>query len=135
MVTQRKLMTKGRTENNGITLTTGYITQKQKFCVVFDCSAKYKGTKRLNDHLLSGPDLINNLDGVIRFRQHCIAPMCDIEKMFHVCEADKEYLRFLWWKDGNLNAEPREYRMKVHLFGAFITWMCKLRTKTSRQGK
>ncbi|XP_069379882.1 uncharacterized protein [Paralichthys olivaceus] len=92
-----------------------------KLRVVFDCSAKYKGTS-LHDHLLSGPDLLNNLNGVLlRFRQHHIALMSDIEKMFHqfyVYEADRDYLRFLWWRDGDLNAEPQEYRMKVHLFGA-----------------
>lgn len=92
-----------------------------KLCVVFDCSAKYRGTS-LNEHLLSGPDLLNNLNGVLlQFRQHHVALMCDIEKMFHqfyVYEADRDYLRFLWWKDGNFNAEPQEFRMKVHLFGA-----------------
>ncbi|KAI3351065.1 hypothetical protein L3Q82_005632 [Scortum barcoo] len=92
-----------------------------KLRVVFDCSARYKGTS-LNDHLLSGPDMLNNLCGVlIRFRQHPVALMCDIEKMFHqfhVDEADRNYLRFLWWKKGDLNAQPSEFRMKVHLFGA-----------------
>lgn len=47
--------------------------------------------------------------------------MCDVEKMFHqfvVHEADRDFLRFLWWEDGNLDAEPKENRMKVHLFGA-----------------
>ena len=92
-----------------------------KLRVVFDCSARYKGTS-LNDHLLSGPDLTNNLTGVLlRFRQHPVALMCDIEKMFHqfqVCEGDRDYLRFLWWKDGNLSVHPQEYHMNVHLFGA-----------------
>nr|XP_033494102.1 uncharacterized protein LOC117264333 [Epinephelus lanceolatus] len=99
----------------------------QKLRVVFDCSAKYKGAS-LNDHLLSGPDMINNLTGVlIRFKQQHIALMCDIEKMlhqFHVCEADRDYLRFLWWKDGDLSAEPQEFRMKVHLFGAVSSPGC-----------
>ncbi|CAI5694724.1 unnamed protein product [Oreochromis niloticus] len=93
----------------------------EKLRVVFDCSAKYKGTC-LNDHLLSGPDLTNTLTGVlIRFRQNHVALMCDIERMFHqfhVREADRDYLRFLWWKDGNFSVEPQEFRMKVHLFGA-----------------
>ncbi|KAK0130929.1 hypothetical protein N1851_034390 [Merluccius polli] len=92
-----------------------------KLRVVFDCSAKCNGTS-LNDHLLSGPDLTNNLTGVLlRFRQHPVALMCDIEKMFHqfrVYESDREYLRFLWWKDGDLSAQPKEYHMNVHLFGA-----------------
>lgn len=92
-----------------------------KLRVVFDCSARHKGTS-LNDHLLSGPDMLNNLGGVlIRFRQHPVALMCDIEKMFHqfhVDEADRNYLRFLWWKKGDLNSPPCDFRMKVHLFGA-----------------
>lgn len=92
-----------------------------KLRVVFDCSAKYQGTS-LNDHLLQGPDLMNKLTGVlVRFRKHPIAFMCDVEKMFHqfhVEEADRNYLRFLWWKNGDLTLQPQEYRMKVHLFGA-----------------
>ncbi|XP_065097354.2 uncharacterized protein [Paramisgurnus dabryanus] len=92
-----------------------------KLRVVFDCSARYKGTS-LNDHLLSGPDMLNNLSGVlIRFRQHPVALMCDIQKMFHqfhVVESDRNFLRFLWWKQGDLNSQPIEFRMKVHLFGA-----------------
>lgn len=53
--------------------------------------------------------------------------MCDIERMFHqfhVAEADRNYLRFLWWKDGNVNTDPQEFRMKVHLFGAASSSGC-----------
>lgn len=92
-----------------------------KLRIVFDCSAKYCGTS-LNEHLLPGPDMINNLTGIlIRFRQHPIALLCDIEKMFHqfhVREVDRNYLWFLWWKDGDTTTQPHEYHMKVHLFGA-----------------
>lgn len=92
-----------------------------KIRVVFDCAAKYEGTA-LNDHLLTGPDLTNGLTGVLcRFRKHPIAVMCDIEKMFHrfhVNREDRDFLRFLWWANGDTDTEPREYRMKVHLFGA-----------------
>ena len=98
-----------------------------KLRVVFDCSAKHRGTS-LNEHLLSGPDMINNLTGVlIRFRQHQIALMCDIEKMFHqfkVQKTDRDYLRFLWWKNGDLSTQPQEYRMTVHLFGAVSSPGC-----------
>ncbi|KAK0155320.1 hypothetical protein N1851_002329 [Merluccius polli] len=70
---------------------------------------------------LCGPDMLNNLIGVlIRFRQHPISLMCDIEKMFHqihVAEADRNYLHFLWWKQGDLKSRPSKFRMKVHLFG------------------
>lgn len=99
----------------------------EKLRVMFDSSAKYGGTS-LNEHLLPGPDMINNLTGVLkRFRQHPIALMCDIEKMshqFHVQEDDHNYLRFLWWKDRDTNTRPQEYRMKVHLFGAVSSPGC-----------
>ena len=95
--------------------------KKHKIRVVFDCSARYQGTS-LNEHLLQGPDLMNSLVGVLcRFREQPIAIMGDIERMFHqfrVRVEDRDYLRFLWWKDGNLNEEPVIYRIKVHLFGA-----------------
>ncbi|XP_037113011.1 uncharacterized protein LOC119126082 isoform X2 [Syngnathus acus] len=92
-----------------------------KIRVVFDCSAKYQGMS-LNDHLLTGPELTNTLVGVLcRFRKGPVAIMCDVERMFHqfhVRPEDRDYLRFLWWEDGDLQSEPAVYRMKVHLFGA-----------------
>ncbi|XP_067432783.1 uncharacterized protein [Thunnus thynnus] len=92
-----------------------------KIRVVFDCSAKYQETS-LNDHLLTGPDLTNTLVGVLcRFRKGYIAVMCDVERMFHqfhVEKEDQDYLRFLWWENGNVETTPSIYRMKVHLFGA-----------------
>ena len=98
-----------------------------KIRVVFDCSAKYQG-KSLNDLLLHGPDLTNNLFGVLtRFRQEKITLMADIESMFYqvrVSEADYSYLRFLWWPDGNLESNLEEYQMAVHLFGAASSPSC-----------
>ncbi|KAK0147343.1 hypothetical protein N1851_013244 [Merluccius polli] len=47
--------------------------------------------------------------------------MCDIERMFdqfHVKAEDQDYLRFLWWDNGDLESQPSIYRMKFHLFGA-----------------
>ncbi|XP_048846374.1 uncharacterized protein LOC125717469 [Brienomyrus brachyistius] len=93
----------------------------EKIRVVFDCSAKFEGTS-LNEHLLTGPDLNNALTGVLcRFREHQIAIVCDIEKMFHrfhVSPQDRDFLRFLWWENGNIEGELKEYRMRVHIFGA-----------------
>lgn len=92
-----------------------------KIRVVFDCSAQSSGTS-LNSVLLQGPDLLNSLVGVLcRFREKPVALVGDIEKMFHqfrVDPKDRDYLRFLWWKNGNIEVEPTVYRMKVHLFGA-----------------
>ena len=98
-----------------------------KLRVVFDCSARTDGVA-LNDLLLQGPDLTNALTGVLtRFRLEHIAIICDIEQMFfqfHVNAEHRDYLRFLWWEDGNLDKEPLEYRMTVHLFGAMSSPGC-----------
>ncbi len=98
----------------------GYHPQKPgKIRVVFDCSAKYRGMS-LNDHLLTGPELTNTLIGVFcRFRKGPVAVMCDIERMFHqfrVRAEDQDYLRFLWWDNGDFHSSPSVYRMRVHLF-------------------
>ncbi|XP_014881703.1 uncharacterized protein LOC106942873 [Poecilia latipinna] len=37
---------------------------------------------------------------------------------FTVTPESRNYLKFLWWKGGDLEKEPQEYRMAVHLFGA-----------------
>ena len=76
----------------------------------------------MNDQLLHGPDLINNLFGVLnRFRQESIALVSDIEAMFHqvrVDPRDHDAVRFLWWPDDDVRQQPVEYRMEVHLFGS-----------------
>jgi hypothetical protein len=93
----------------------------EKVRVVFDCAAKYNG-RSLNDQLMSGPDLMNSLAGVLlRFRERPVAISSDIEAMFHqvrVDPCDIGALRFLWWKNGDLKSEPTEHQMLVHLFGA-----------------
>ena len=51
--------------------------------VVFDAAAKHDGTS-LNDNLMTGPDLLNSLFGVIqRFRLFEIALVADVQAMFH----------------------------------------------------
>ena len=61
-----------------------------KVRVVFDCAAKYHGVS-LNDNVLQGPDLTNNLIGVLcRFRQYPVALMADIEAMFHQVRVNLE---------------------------------------------
>ena len=98
-----------------------------KIRVVFDCSAKSKGTS-LNDNLLQGPNLTNTLIGVLcRFRQDSIAFIGDIEAMFYqfrVYPDQRDFLSSLWWEDGDVSSEPKEYCMNVHLFGAALSPGC-----------
>ena len=93
----------------------------EKIRVVFDCTANYQGVS-LNNKLLPGPDHTNNLVAVLlRFRQEPIAIMGDIESIFYQVKVDKshcDYLRFFWWPNGDLTANPVAYRMLVHLYGA-----------------
>lgn len=87
---------------------------------VFDSSAKYEGIS-LNDVLLTGPDLVNPLLGILwRFRQHPVAVTADIEQMFYrfsVPEKHRDYLRFMWYKDNDPSQDLIEYRMTRHVFG------------------
>ena len=94
---------------------------------MFDCSCKFKGAS-LNDYLLTGPDLTSHLVGaLIRFRLEPIAISADIESMFYqvqVTEPDRDYLCFLGWPEDDLNKEPEEYQMLVHIFGAASSPSC-----------
>lgn len=104
-----------------------YHKKKNTIRVVFDCGATYQGIS-LNGKLLQGPDLTNTLMGVLlRFRQEPIALMADIEGMFHQVRVDPDdvdFLRFLWWPNGDITQSPQEYRMTVHLFGAVSSPSC-----------
>ena len=95
--------------------------KKGNLRVVFDCSASYQGTS-LNAELLQGPNLTNTLIGALtRFRLGQIALMADIEKMYYqvkVSPQHVDFLRFLWWPDGDITQPLKEHRMIVHLFGA-----------------
>ena len=98
-----------------------------KVRVVFDCAAKFQNVS-LNQQILQGPDLTNSLTGVLtRFRERSIAVMADIEKMFYqvrVPTENSKYLRFLWWPGGDMEKEPEEFQMLVHLFGGVASPSC-----------
>ena len=91
-----------------------------KLRVVFDAAAQFAGVS-LNSYLLTGPDLLRNLTGVLlRFRQQAIAITADIEEMYHqvkVRAEDQEALRFLW-RGLDLRKKPEVYQMTATIFGA-----------------
>lgn len=104
-----------------------YHPKKRSLRVVFDCGATFKGTS-LNQQLLQGPNLTSTLLGVLlRFRLEPVAVMGDIQAMFHqvrVAKEDRDFLRFVWWPEGDLSKEVAEFRMTVHLFGAVSSPSC-----------
>ncbi|XP_076036951.1 uncharacterized protein LOC143022567 [Oratosquilla oratoria] len=96
-------------------------TKRDKVRVVFDCAARVNDLS-LNDLLRQGPDINNLLLGVLlRFRLGLYACTADIETMYYqvkVPEDDRDYLRFLWWKDGHIGSDIVKLRMTSHPFGA-----------------
>ena len=98
-----------------------------KVRVVFDCSARFDGVS-LNDKLLQGPVLTSSLTSVlVRFRQEPYAFIGGIESMFYqvqVPEDQCDFVRFLWWPEGDVYKELEEYQMNVHIFGAVSSPSC-----------
>ena len=94
--------------------------KKKKSRIVFDSSARYSGVS-LNDCLIPGPDVITRLKLVlIGFRNGSIGFSADIECMFHnflLNEADRDYIRFFWYKDNDPSNDIVQYRANVHIFG------------------
>ena len=90
-----------------------------KVRTVLDAAAKYDG-KSLNDYLITGPDLLNNLVGILlRFRKNPVALVADIEAMYHqvhLTEEDSDAVRFIWKED--FNQRPEVLKMLVHFLGA-----------------
>ena len=116
------------------------VNKPGKVRVVNDAAAMYNGTS-LNNSLITGPDLLNSLVGVLmRFRVGTIAIVADIEAMFHqvlVDSEDADSLRFLW--TDNINADDQEYvmQMLVHVFGAKDSLTCAIYAlhKTAQDNK
>ena len=77
---------------------------KRKLRVVFDSAAAFNG-KCLNDALITGPKLLNDLPTVlVKFREGAIAVTSDREAMFsriRMTKQDARYHRFLWKPPGS----------------------------------
>ena len=91
-----------------------------KFRCCHDAASRVNGVC-LNDILLSGPDLVNRLVGVLlRYRQKMVGISADIRGFFHqiyVDDRDRAVFRFHWWEDAEMT-KLIELEMYVHIFGA-----------------
>ena len=87
--------------------------------IVFNSSAVFQGHK-LNEYWMKGPDLLNDLFGVVlRFRENQVAFLGDISKMYHrirIPEMDQHVHRFLW-RNLQTHREPDVYVKTVLTFG------------------
>ena len=94
--------------------------KKEKVRIVFDSSAKYKGTS-LNEELLTGPDVLNNLRSVLlHFREAQIGFTADVESLFHnfvLPTDDRNYVRFFWFAKNNPDSKLVSFRATRHIFG------------------
>ena len=86
--------------------------------IVFNSSAKCNGHS-VNDYWKKGPDLINNLLGImIRLREGQVAFAGDIRKMYHAIKmslVDQHTHRFLWRNEET--DEPSTYVIMSLSFG------------------
>ena len=87
--------------------------------IVFNSSANYKGHV-LNDYWAKGPDLLNNLLGIlIRFRENEVGFIGDVKKMYHTVKTktiEQHTHRFLW-RDMNTNRNSDTYVIQRVSFG------------------
>ena len=88
--------------------------------LVYDASAKHWNVS-LNNALLQEPDINNDLRGIlIRFREHSIGFISDIESMFNssmMPTQKKEYHRFFLFDKKKLDNDIVQFRCTTHVFG------------------
>ena len=88
--------------------------------IVFNSCSSYRG-HCLNDYWLKGPDLLNNLFGVIlRFRENEVALSADISKMYHrilIPERDLQHVHRYLWRDMETEREADVHVKTVLTFG------------------
>ena len=82
----------------------------------------------MNKRLLSGPDLTNQVVGIlVNFREDYVEIMADTEAMFYqvfVANQHRSLLSFLWWENGDIKRQPQEYHMNVYVFGGISSPSC-----------
>ncbi|KAK2577714.1 hypothetical protein KPH14_000812, partial [Odynerus spinipes] len=101
-----------------------------KLRVVFNASQRTKGGCSLNDLLLMGPALQNDLISIIlKWRIHRYVFSADIEKMYRqirVHDDDAEYQRIVWRDEPS--APPRDFKLTTVTYGTAAGPYLALRT-------
>ncbi|XP_058979466.1 uncharacterized protein LOC101899042 [Musca domestica] len=97
-----------------------------KLRVVFNASMKTSTGLSLNDTLMVGPQLQDDMFSILlRFRQHRFAMMADVEKMYrqvYVAEKDTDFQRIVWRRSP---AEPiMDYRLLRVTYGVASASYC-----------
>lgn len=84
---------------------------------VFDASCKTDSSPSLNDCLIKGPNLVEEIPAILlRFREKAIGVTSDIKRAFlqiGIRQDDQNFLKFLWWVNGRVE----EFRHKRVVFG------------------
>ncbi|XP_054706953.1 uncharacterized protein LOC129216761 [Uloborus diversus] len=87
---------------------------------VFDASAKDENSVSLNQCLATGPNYIEMFPSILnKFRKDRLGVISDIRKAFlqiSISPTDRDFLRFLWWKDYE-KREIETYRHCRVVFG------------------
>lgn len=93
-----------------------------KLRVVFHASAKSTNQKSINDNLLTGPIIQDDLfSHLIRFSAHKYVIVADIEKMYRqflVRKEDRKFQKILWLVDRVM----KEFILDTVTFFSLINW-------------
>ena len=87
--------------------------------MVFDAEAK-SSNESLNSNLYAGPDLLNSLIGVLRFRKYRIAVVADVEAFHQVRLKPEDAVRFLWKNNPKSNPLHQMKSKRKHLAKFFL---------------
>lgn len=101
-----------------------------KLRVVFDASSKTTNNLSLNDMLLTGPTIQDDLFSIlIRFRKHAFVVIADVAKMYRqilVNESQRDLQRIVWREASQ--ERLKEYRLNTLTYGtspaSFIATRC-----------
>lgn len=101
-----------------------------KLRVVFDASRKSSNGESLNDKLLVGPTIQEDLISImLRWRKHQIAFTGDIEKMYRqirISDRDSDYQRIVWRSSPLMPLE--DYKLQTVTFGVSSAPFLAIRT-------